>query len=131
MNDIGLEDAEKAAVAILLAAAPEPTTPEPPGDINTLHALFEKQLKLGDQLKELVNALEANKQQEADLLAKLRLIEHEAESVKTKAQALFEALFGKVERPARQIPPVAKPEVSNASPEPVVRGASDTRAFRV
>jgi len=134
MDNTDLENVEneRAAVAMLLAAAqamqdaPAPAPEPEPGNIDDLHSLFQRQ-------KQLVDQQTAFKKQEAELLADLQLIreqsaelDRQAEAVKARAAILFETLFGKSERPApRQIPPVAKPEVSNASPELVVRGASD------
>ncbi len=105
-----------AAAKEAMDAAPAPAEPEPVGDINDLHALFEKQ-------KEVAARQTALKEQEADLLSKLQSIreqsaelERQTEAVKARAATLFETLFGKPERsapPPRQIP--QKPvEVSNA-----------------
>ncbi len=124
---------ERAAVALLLAAAkeamdaaPAPAEPElePAGDITDLSALFEKQKQIGNQLAAL-------KSREADLTRQLQSLrdeaaelESQAEAVKARAAILFETLFGKPEHPVPrpQIPApsqIAKPEVSikNVSPQ--------------
>ncbi|SRR6266851_641102 len=121
MENIDLEN-ERAAVAMLLAAAqamqdaPPASAPEPVGDINDLHALFEKQKQIGNELTAL-------KSREADLTRQLQSIrdeevelERQQSLIKKRAADLFETLFGRPERPAppRQIPQVATAEVSSS-----------------
>ncbi len=137
-NSIELENPEdianeKAAVAMLLAAAKEAAAaeasaaaPEPVsvGDIDNLQDLFDQQKALGNQLQVLKN-------QEAELILQLQSIREEAAAIerqgtvlKEKAARLFETVFGKSERETPRETPrpvslqIVKPaEVSHALPE--------------
>ena len=99
--------AERAAVAMLLSAAAEaqaqPAPAEPVSDDVDLYALVET-------VEEYAIRLKALKTQESELLAELASVRNERQALERDSQAsktkLFEALFGKPERPT---PPVAQP----------------------
>jgi hypothetical protein len=119
---------ERAAVAMLLAAAKEAAAAEAPapepvpvGGIDDLHDLFEQQKVLGNQLQAL-------KTQEAELTLQLQSIREEAAAIerqgtvlKEKAARLFEIVFGKPKTPRQvQTPSVVKfDERSDTSGNPL------------
>ena len=126
MNNIGLEDSEKAAVAMLLAAAaaqiaeapaaaaPPESSPEPVG-VDDLQKLFQKQKQLQEELAvlkgreaELTREMQSMREQHSEL-------ECQAESVKTKAKALFETLFGNFGKVEHQIPRAQTPAPSQVA----------------
>jgi len=138
MSEIDLEnsDSEKAVLLLLAAAAAAQVaeTPETPAvaapEPADLQKLFDRQKELGNQAVVIERKLQELRSQEAELTHQLQSVRDETETIKSRAAALVETLFGRPTcEPERATPrltlpsQVVKSERPNVLPEHAPREA--------